>query len=113
MPDEVPPRSNQLEQLRADICALEDREHREAHVVQVPRERANDIVGMDAQQWREGSRGFLSDSEIDDILTRISADGPLAIRAVRFGNTHIEVASSVEDDCGELTILEGPPMDSQ
>ena len=113
MPAEDQTRPNPLEQLKEDIRALQDRERKWAAVVQVPLDRANDIVGMDAQRWREGSRGFLSENEIDDILSRTFAEGPSALTGLTFGVTRITVASRVEDDCDELTILEGRAMDSE
>lgn len=111
MSNEEPIRSNPLEQLKDDIRALQNRERRWAAVVQVPRVRANALVGMNAERWREGSRGFLSDDEIDDLLSRTSAQGAVGLNGLSFGPTRIVVAEGVEDDCDAITILEGRPLD--
>jgi hypothetical protein len=112
MPPPDPSRPNPLEQLKDDIRALQERERIWPTLVQVPRDRAYDLVGMNAQRWREGSRGMLDDDEIDDILNRTTAQGPTGLTGLSFGPVKITVAARVEDDCDQLKIIQGRPMDS-
>lgn len=103
-------RPNPLEQLKLDIRALADCERKWPTHIQVPRVRALDLVGMNAQRWAEGTHGLLTEVEIDDILNRTTKDGPAGLTGLYVGTTRITVAARVEDDCDDLTILEGRPM---
>jgi len=51
--------ANPLQQLKADISALEERDRMWAAHVQVPRTRANVLAGMSEQEWHDGSGGWL------------------------------------------------------
>lgn len=104
------PRPNPLERLKLDIRALAERERKWPILVQVPRNRALDLVGMNAKKWAEGSRGFLSEDEIDDLLSRTAKAGPSALTGLQVGTIRIQVADRMEDDCDELTILESRPL---
>ncbi len=101
------PRLNPLEQLRQDLRALAERARVWPTHVQVPRERAMDLVGMNAQRWAEGTHGLLTEAEIDELLTRTFKEGPSALTGLYVGTTRLTVAARVEDDCDDLTILEG------
>ena len=104
------PRLNPLAQLRQDLRALADRERVWPTHVQVPRERAMDLVGMNAQRWAEGTHGLLTEVEIDELLTRTFKEGPSALTGLYVVTTRLTVAARVEDDCADLTILDGRPM---
>jgi hypothetical protein len=82
MPAPDPSRPNPLEQLKNDIRALQERERIWAALVQLPLNRAYDLVGMNAQRWRDGSQGLLSEYEIDDILNRTTAKGPTGLNGL-------------------------------
>ncbi len=103
-------RPNPLERLKLDIRALAERERKWPILVQVPRNRALDLVGMNAQKWAEGARGLLTEDEIDDILERTFKEGPSALTGLHVGTIRIKVADRMEDDCDELTILESRPL---
>jgi len=89
---------------------LAERERKWPTHVQVPRERAMPLVGLNAQRWAEGTHGLLTEAEIDDLLNRTSKAGPSGLTGLYVGTTRITVAARVEDDCDDLTILEGRPM---
>lgn len=111
MLNEAQPRTNPLPRLASEIQALEKREKKWASVVQVPRKRARELMGMTAQGWRDASQDQLSDEEIDDILNRTDAQGESGLNGLKVCGACIFVASRIKDDCENLLIIEGTPMD--
>jgi len=103
--------NNPLKVLKNDIQALEQRERIWAEIVQVPRKRAHELVGMNAEKWCDGSSGFLNESQIDKILRDTCIHGASALNGLTFGFCRITVASGVESDCSEVKIIKGKPMD--
>ena len=104
------PRPNPLEQLRQDLRALADRERVWPTHVQVPRKRAKELLKLNAQRWAEETYGLLTEAEISELMNRTSKEGQSGLTGLYVGATRLKVAARVEDDCADLTILEGRPM---
>jgi hypothetical protein len=104
---------NPLEQLRFDILNLQKMERKQATLVQVPLQRALDICGMNEEQWRIGSKGFLSDDEIDEILNQGNGANVSVLNRLVLGTFRILVAPDNVNDFDTLKILEGTTMEEQ
>lgn len=98
-----------IEQLKEAIYRAEEESGQYASLVQVPIRFARRFCGWDPDDWHEYLGEWFSRKECGTIADDFFRRGEKALEKLKFGLISLRVASRIEDDVEQVTILEGIP----